>query len=580
VNGFSEAEWSRLGRAALAIALASGPGLAGCGSERGAPGPFRDVSAAAGLDFVHFNGMSGELYFSEIVGSGGALVDYDGDGDLDLFLVQGGMQGAGKRVADAVYPPRHEPPFADRLYRNDFGSGGAESDGIRLVDVTSSLPERRDGYGMGVAAGDVDNDGDVDLYVTTLGPNQLLRNRGDGRFEDVTAPGVDDPRWSTSAAFADLDRDDRLDLFVVNYVDYRPDLGKECHAPDGSPDYCGPQSYPAETARLLHNVGDGRFADLTLEAGIHTATGSGLGVAAADFDDDGWTDVYVANDQMANHLWMNRGNGTFVEEGLERGAALAMDGTAQASMGLLAEDLDADGDTDLFMTHLDGQTNTIYVNDGAGMFLDSSTLTGLGPPSVGFTGFGTSALDVDLDGDLDLVVLNGAVKRLPRLVEAGDPYPLRQPDQLFRNLGDQRFAEAIPTPSALGEPDVGRGTAAGDVDNDGVVDLLLTNNSGPAQLLLTEAGDGHWLGLRLRVAGGADGAPGARAELALAERTAVRWARSDGSYLSASDHRVLFGAGGEAAARRLDVAWPGGRRTRWLEPPLDRYLVLVGDARN
>jgi hypothetical protein len=562
------------------LALAAGLQLAGC-AERESGDPFRDVSAAAGLDFVHFNGMSGELYFSEIVGSGAALVDYDGDGDLDLFLVQGSMQGEGKSVAEAVYPPRHDPAFADRLYRNDLGAGGESSGGVRLVDVTASaLPEGSDGYGMGVAAGDIDNDGDVDLYRTSLGPNRLWRNRGDGSFEDITTAAADDPRWSTSASFADLDGDHLLDLFVTNYVDYRPDLGKECHAPDGSPDYCGPLSYPPETSRLLRNLGAGRFEDVTLEAGIHTAAGSGLGVAAADFDDDGWTDVYVANDQMANHLWINRGDGTFVEEGLERGAALSIDGIAQASMGLLAEDLDGDGHEDLFMTHLDGQTNTIYRNDGAGMFLDSSTMSGLGPPSIGYTGFGTSALDFDLDGDLDLIVLNGAVKRLRALVEAGDPYPLRQPDQLFRNLGAGRFEEVVPTSAALAEPDIGRGTAAGDVDNDGAVDLLLSNNSGPAQLLLTESGSGRWLGLRLRLLGGPDGAPGARAALTFAERTLVRWARSDGSYLSASDHRVLFGAAGEPAANRLELVWPGGRRTRWLAPPLDRYLVLAGDARD
>ncbi|MEZ5330543.1 MAG: VCBS repeat-containing protein [Thermoanaerobaculia bacterium] len=285
---------------------------AGCARRADEAGPFRDVTAESGLDFVHFNGMTGELYFSEIVGSGAALLDYDEDGDLDVFLVQGALQGRGKTIADALFPPRHDPPFADRLYRNDQGAGLP----VRLVDVTGSLPLRHDGYGMGVAAGDVDNDGDLDLYLTSLGANHLWVNRGDGSFEDDPEAGVDDPRWSTSASFADFDRDGLLDLFVVNYVDYRPDLGKECHAPDGSPDYCGPLAYAPETARLLHNLGRVRFSDETLDARIHTASGNGLGIVTADFDADGWTDVYVANDLMANFLWLNRGDGTFVDEGL------------------------------------------------------------------------------------------------------------------------------------------------------------------------------------------------------------------------------------------------------------------------
>ncbi|MEZ5330544.1 MAG: CRTAC1 family protein [Thermoanaerobaculia bacterium] len=247
-------------------------------------------------------------------------------------------------------------------------------------------------------------------------------------------------------------------------------------------------------------------------------------------------------------------------------------------MGLLAEDLDADGDVDLFMTHLDGQTNTIYVNDGGGLFLDTSAMSGLGAPSVAFTGFGTAALDYDLDGDLDLVVVNGAVKRLPGLVDTGDRYPLGQKDQLFRNDGGRRFEEVLPTPGPLAEPDVGRGVAAGDVDNDGLVDLLVSNNNGPAQLLLTK-GRGHWVGLRLRSRGGPDGAPGALVELALSQRSLHRRARSDGSYLSASDYRILFGTGAESAPRWLEVRWPDGRRTRWLEPPGDRFLVGVDDAR-
>ncbi len=514
-----------------------------------------------------------------MMGPGAALFDYDGDGDLDLFFVQGRMLGKGKTLAEAIDSPRHVPPFADRLYRNDLEAAGSGRARARFRDVTGATPERSDGYGMGVAAGDVDNDGDPDLYVTSLGSNHLLRNRGDGTFEDVTAAaGAVDPRWSTSAAFADLDRDGWLDLYVANYVDYTPDLGKECHNPSGSLDYCGPQVYEPETHRLFHNRGDGTFEDATLAAGVHAAAGNGLGVVAADYDADGSVDLYVANDLMANFLWRNQGDGTLREEGLERGCALNIDGLAESSMGVDAGDADGDGDEDLFMTHIAEQTNTFYLNDGAGMFLDSTAVSGLGPPSAGYTGFGSVFVDYDLDGDLDLVTVTGGVKLNRELLAAGDPVGLGQEDQLFENEGDGRFTEVLPRPAPLATLEVGRGLAVGDVDGDGDGDLAIANNNAPARLLLGEPPPARWLGLRLRAEGGPDGVPGTRAVLEVGGRSLHRRVRADGSYLSANDPRIHFGAGEAARFDRLDLFWPDGTQTRLLEPPADRYLVFLRRA--
>ncbi len=566
------------GRAALGVLLGAALAVAcaGPGAERQ---PFRDATAESGLDFVHFSGRSGELYFCEMMGPGAALFDYDGDGDLDLFFVQGSMLGKGKTLADALDPPRHTPPFADRLYRNDLEAAGPGRARARFRDVTGATPERSDGYGMGVAVGDIDNDGDPDLYVTSLGPDRLMRNRGDGTFEDVTAAaGADDPRWSTSASFADLDRDGWLDLYVANYVDYTPDLGKECHTPAGVPDYCGPQVYEPETHRLFHNRGDGTFEDATLATGVHAAAGNGLGVVAADYDGDDRVDLYVANDLMANFLWRNQGDGTLREEGLERGCALNIDGLAESSMGVDAGDADGDGDEDLFMTHIAEQTNTFYRNDGAGMFLDSTAVSGLGAPSAGHTGFGSVFVDYDLDGDLDLVSVTGGVKLIRELLAAGDPVGLGQEDQLFENEGDGRFTEVLPRPAPLATLAVGRGLAVGDVDGDGDSDLAIGNNNAPARLLLGEPPPAHWLGLRLRAEHGPDSLPGTRTVLEVGGRSLSRRVRADGSYLSANDPRIHFGAGEAARFERLDVFWSDGTQMRLLEPPADRYLVLLRRA--
>ena len=539
---------------------------------------FTDGAEAAGLEFVHVNGMSGEFRMSEILGAGAALFDFDNDGDLDVYLVQSETPPG----PAAASPSR---PSGDRLYRNDLEVHADGTRTLRFTDVTRGSGLDGRSYGMGVAIGDVDNDGRVDLYRTGLGPNQLFRNDGGGTFTDVTREaGVGDARWSVSASFVDFDRDGWLDLYVGNYLVQDVDA-PACFTRTGERDWCGPSAYAPVPDRLYRNRGDGTFVDVTARAQVAREYGPALGVAAFDADADGWPDVYVANDGEPNQLWMNRGDGTFANRALLAGAALNDNGRTEASMGVDAGDFDADGDDDLFMTHLTRETNTLYVNDGRGLFEDRTAAAGLGAQSVPYTGFGTAWFDFDNDGWLDLLVVNGAVQAQHQrfAVRAGDapaptggPLPLRQPNQLFRNLGNGRFADVTGRAGAVfGLSEVSRGAAFGDVDNDGDLDVLVTNNNGPARLLINGVGRrNRWIGLRL-VGAGRRGAPGARVGVF---RTAGpplwRRARADGSYASASDPRVLVGLGREASVRRVRVVWPSGREEDWTDLPVDQWLTL------
>ena len=577
------------GLAALAAACGPPGGSTSGASADGARAPeaaaddpwFTDRAAASGIDFVHFNGMSGEHYFNEVVGSGGALFDFDNDGDLDVLLLQGQMLGPGKTLDDALFPPSAGRPLTDRLYRNDLeiGPGGARA--LRFTDVTRGSGLAVGDYGMGVAAGDFDNDGRTDLYRTRQGPNQLFRNNGDGTFTDVgAASGTDDPRWSVAASFVDADHDGWLDIYVGNYVEYEPGDGDTCRTATDEPSYCAPQSYPYEPDRLYLNRGDGTFADVTTDAGIDAAYGPALGVVAADLNADGRVDIYVANDGEPNQLWMNEGGGRFRDDALLAGVAVNAMGAAEASMGVDAGDVDGDGDGDLFMTHVSAETNTFYVNDGAGFFDDRSAEAGLGAPSLPFTGFGAAWFDVDNDTWLDALVVNGAVRTIEALARARDPFPLHERNQLFRNLGGGRFEDVSGRAGeALALSEVSRGAAFGDVDNDGDVDVLVTNNNGPPRLLINEVGHRrHWLGLRLV---GGPAAPrdmlGARVGVfpAGGGRPLWRRARADGSYASASDPRVLVGLGASAGVERVRVVWPSGRVEEWTAVEADGWTTLV-----
>ncbi|MCY3814037.1 MAG: CRTAC1 family protein [Gammaproteobacteria bacterium] len=504
---------------------------------------FSSVAESAGLDFKHVNGMAGERWIVETVGAGVGVLDFDGDGRLDIWLVQGGPL---LERADGLP--------SDRLFRN-ASTGGT----LHFEDVTDLSGVSSTEYGMGVAAGDMDNDGDADVFVANFGPNRLFENLGDGRFRDITEhAGLAAREWSVSASWADIDGDGLLDLYVVNYLDYAITNNKVCRDIASRAAYCAPSSYAPVPDRLYRNLGRGRFDDISDGAGISGVAGPGLGVVSHDFDADGAVDFYVANDGAANSLWLNQGDGRF-----EDGAGLAFvavngNGAAEAGMGVDAEDFDADCDVDLFVTHLATETNTLYVNQGD-WFSDSTNQAGLAASSGPFTGFGTGWFDADNDGDLDLFSANGAVSAIAALREAGDAYPLRQRNQLWLNNGRGRYTEILDEP-AFGALEVSRGVAFADLDNDGDVDLVTANNSGAARVYRNMA-SASWIGVDLRGRGGGT-AVGAEVWLESSPCPRRRVA-TDGSFASANDPRIIFGRADDATPQTVLVRWPDGTEARF-----------------
>ena len=564
--------------------------LAACGGSGGAPQPSRarvpaddpvrewfvDRADAVGLDFVHRGAVVGGFYQPEISGPGAALLDYDNDGDLDVYLVQGQMLEAGV----PVHPLPRGQSLADRLYRNDLEVRPDGTRRLRFTDVTEASGITTRGYGQGVATGDIDNDGWVDLYLTGFGRNQMFRNRGNGTFADVsTETGTGSPStWGVSAAFVDFDRDGWLDLFVGNYLIYSLATHRRCLKESGLEDYCGPGRYPAQPDRLYRNRGDGTFADVSAAAGIADEFGPALGVAIADFNGDGWIDLFVANDQQENQLWMNQGGGTFENLALSSGVALNGAGFAKADMGVDAGDFDNDGDDDLFVTDLTSEGSTLYVNDGAGLFEDRSAGLGIQSPSLPYTGWGAAWIDFDNDGWLDIFAVNGLVRQDLDARTADNPFPYQQRNQLFRNLVGGRFEDVTDQAGAVFElEDVSRGAAFGDVDNDGDTDVLIANTEGPVRLLLNEVGNNHhWLGLRLVGADVGRDMLGTRVAIIPTEGVTLwRRARADGSYASANDPRVLVGLGTSADAAGVRVTWPSGHVQEWTAVPVDRYSTLT-----
>ncbi len=521
----------------LTLALASF--LHACASESppaSAPVHYTEVSDAAGLDFVHYNGARGDYFYPETMGSGAAFFDFDNDGWQDIYLVNGTYLTG--------LPP--DPLPTNRLYRNT-GDG-------KFVDRTAASGSGDTGYGMGCAAADFDNDGDQDLYITNLGGNVLYRNQGPGRFEDITRQaGVGDERWGTSSGFLDFDLDGDLDLFVVNYVEYALDQDHVCRR-GRLRSYCAPIYYQPIGDILYRNDG-GRFTDVTQEAGI-TQVGWGLGVAFSDFDLDGDTDVYVANDGSMNALYENR-RGHFVDVGLQAGARYNENGRSEAGMGVDFGDFDNDGHQDIFVTNFALETNTLYRNTGQGRFRDVTAPLGLEEPSFVPLGFGTRFLDFDNDADLDLFVANGHVVDIISQTDSSQTY--LQANQLFRNEAGARFVEvsALSGPSFAVE-NVARGLAMADFDNDGDQDLLVTTEAGRPRLLRNDGGNrNHWLLIHLKGAHQRD-ALGARVSVTANGTRQIKERQSGSSYLSSHDLRLHFGLG-QATQADIEIRWPEGQ---------------------
>jgi len=537
------------------------------------PPIFRDVAAQTGLNFHHFNGATGHHYMPEIMGAGVALFDYDNDGDLDIYLVQGTRLD---RDGKPLFPPPPGWKPGNRLFKNLL----AETGELRFVDVTEKAGVGHIGYGMGAAVGDYDNDGFLDLYVTNFGRNVLYHNNGDGTFTDVTrAAGVDDPHWSTSAAWVDFDGDGYLDLYVCNYVDFTVEGNRSCASPAGEPDYCTPKIYRPVPGRLFRNRRNGTFEDVTEASGINRVYGPGLGVVCADFNGDGRTDIYVANDTAANQLWLNQGDGTFREAALEAGVAYSMDGLAKAGMGVTIDDVENNGGQVLLVTNLTREGVTVFRGDAKGQFDDATAEFGLLQPTFGSTGFGAQWFDYDNDGLLDLFIANGGVTIMGEHTSA---FPYAQRKQLFHNEGrGKRFRDA----SREGGPafqieEVSRAAAFGDIDNDGAIDIVVTNNNGPVRLLRNQAGTrGHWLIVRLESPKLNRFAIGARvAVVRRGQDTLWRRAHSDSSYLSANDVRVHFGLGDKPEIEAVLVHWPDGSKERFDGVKSNRIVKLRQSA--
>ncbi len=555
----------------LAAALLACAASLACEARRAEPPPLPveelsfqlvDGTEAAGIRFEHRHGGTGRRYMPETMGSGVAWLDYDGDGLVDLYLVNG-----------APTPGYEGPPPEDALYRN-LGDG-------TFADVVARARAENPGYGMGATVGDVDNDGDEDLLLTNLGDDLLLRNNGDGTFSDATAEaGVGDPSWSTSAGFADIEGDGDLDLYVANYVDFTYQSHKVCgDVRMGFEAYCHPDVYGGVPDSLFVNQGGGRFAAagaerLSKEAAAWKADGKGLGVTFLDVEGDGDEDIFVANDSTANFLWINRGDGVFEDEAVASGVAFDEDGATTAAMGVGVGDLDRDGDEDLFVTNLDYETNTLYANQGEGFFVGKTFEAGLGPPSWLLVGFGTEFLDLDDDGRLDLVVANGHVIDNVHLRREEVTYA--QPSLVFRSEGEMRLRDVSELAGeAVTRPKVGRGLAAADFDLDGDLDLAVTQNNAPAVLLRNEQRDeGRWLEVRLIGTRSNRDGYGARVSVEAGGRRWVREHRSASSYLSRSEPVLHFGLGQVEGVERVEVTWPSGRREAWHHPPLDRRLTL------
>ena len=517
---------------------------------------FEDVTRAAGIHFVHYNGSFGKKWLPETMGPGVAFIDYDNDGWQDVLIVNG-MDWPGhsrKHSTLALYHNNHDGTF---------------------TDVTQKAGLAAEIYGMGVAIGDYDNDGFDDIFITALGQSRLFHNNGNGTFTDVTRhAGLEGPHeFSTSAAWVDYDRDGKLDLVVANYVQWSPETDIYCALDGKTKSYCTPEPYKGTSVRLWHNRGDGTFEDATQKAGLYDPTSKSLGVAILDANQDGWPDILMSNDTQPNKLYINNGNGTFTEKGVSAGIGYSEDGIARAGMGVDAADYDRSGYPSVVITNFSNQMISLYHNERNGLFVDEAPQSEVGHDSLLTLGFGCFFFDYDLDGWLDLYVANGHIEDAIERVQPRVRYA--EPPHLFRNLGNGKFSEVTQSAgAAFATPRVARGAAYGDINNDGALDLLVATNAGPAVLFRNTGATNHSLRIKLvSTTSNRDGI-GATVRLTAGSDTQSKMLRSGSSYLSSSELILTFGLGAHTQADAIEIHWPSGQVDQLKSVAADQIITV------
>jgi hypothetical protein len=517
---------------------------------------FRDITAQAGIHFIHNNAAFGKKWLPETLGSGAAFIDYDNDGYPDILLVNGEDWPGHAKTASTL-----------KLYHNNHD--GTFTDVTQKAGLAVSL------FGMGVAVGDYDNDGYDDLFITTLGQSRLFHNNGNGTFTDVTkSAGLWGPNeLSTSAAWVDYDRDGKLDLVVANYVQWSPQTDIYCTLDGAHKSYCTPESYRGATARLWHNLGGGKFEDATQKAGLFDSTSKSLGVALLDYNNDGWPDILLANDTQPNKLYLNKQNGTFEEKAVAAGVAFSEDGVARAGMGVDAADYDRSGHPSLIITNFANQMLSLYHNEGNGLFVDEAPRSEVGRNTLVTLGFGCFFFDYDNDGWPDIFIADGHIENEIERVQKRVSYA--EPPHLFRNLGGGKFQEVTSQMgAAFASPKVARGAAYADIDNDGALDILVTTNGGRPWLFHNEGTTRH--SLRLKLVGTKSNRDGIGAVVRVTTGGDKQWQmlRSGSSYLSQSELVLTFGLDNATKADAIEIQWPSGQVDKLSSIAADQTLTV------
>ncbi len=517
---------------------------------------FNDVTAAAGIKFTHNAAKAGKKWLPETMGSGCAFLDYDGDGWLDILLINGkDWTPHGRKTTAALYHNNHNGTFTDVTK----GSG---------LDIEI--------YGMGVAVADYDNDGRDDIYITALEGDRLFHNEGGGKFRDVTGPsGIRNANFGTSAAWVDYDRDGKLDLVVANYVKWEAKADLWCSMDGSAKSYCTPESYKGNSSRLFHNLGNGKFEDVTAPAGLNDPSSKALGIVVFDYNNDGWPDLFLSNDTQPNKLYRNNKNGTFTEEAVSAGVAFGEDGVARGAMGVDASDYDRSGRSHLLVGNFSNQMLGLYHNEGGGLFVDEAPRSAVGRSSLLTLAFGVFFFDYDLDGYPDIFAANGHIDEEIGRVQPKIQY--KQSPLLFHNLGKGRFEEITKAmPPAFQRPVVARGAAYGDFDRDGDLDILVSTNNGPAYLFRNDGGNrNRWLNLKLVGTKSNRSAIGATVRIESAGGKQSQIVHSGSSYCSQSDLALTFGLGNDAAVSAIDIEWPSGQKQHLAGVKSNQFLTIV-----